>query len=753
MNEAPRIVQLSQDVINKISAGEVIHQPCNVVKELLENSIDAGAKRISISLENGGFSCIKIVDNGSGIDKNDLPVACRRHTTSKLKKFTDLSRISTFGFRGEALFSMSCVSHLTITTKTQESDLALKAQYLNGEMVGKPSLQAGNTGTIVEVRDLFYNSPTKLRAIPDSSSQNKSILQIVTQYSVAFPDVSMIVLIDSKERLHTLGSSSSEDVISLIYGINASKSIFRVDADLELGAKAHLLLGTTESAKELKGSSIFINGRLVRCDKIRRAIEGVYSSFLMKGDKGFFVAILFIPPEMVDVNVHPTKRDVNFRNSDEIKESLCNVIYEQLKKRSSSRKFGANQQPIRSRQTTIDTSFSSQSIIESKTLDSSLSSFRGMIHSEIVTTADIEQVEEPQPDSIETPINDYQQSSESEDDSIPISIEMPDVDLEDFEMQPQEQSQLSTDSFFMSQFSQSTQKSQNRAPNEPIHLKKKPSTRMDLFEELKFEPIPSKLNRSDPNERTIEQLLSLSSTPKNDVITSQIRKFDLESVSQLKKQVASDGVPALISLFRRHVLVGLSDLCHAFIQCGDDLFICELFPLTRLFFYQQFLMHFGNYGSISFIEPIDINEVASCFKSTSINIASVLETHSKMLEDYFNIQIIDGKIAKMPLPLTGYTPSFIAMPLFLNRLATEIEWDYELECISGIIEELSMLYAILPEDEKDEEMRKALKSQLETIILPEMKTGSFTPNAELLHSKAIVKITDVKNMYTIFERT
>ena len=333
------IHQLDESVIKRIAAGEVIHYPANVVKELLENALDAGAKRVVISLENGGYSSISISDDGCGIHEEDMPLACQRHTTSKISQFNDIQSITTFGFRGEALFSMSCVSHLSISSRTEENELGFYGQYINGELVSQLKPTPQTQGTTVTIADLFYNNPAKLRSCPDASNQNRTILQITQRYAIALPEISFIVNCDGKEKLRTNGSATTDDVLQLLFGTKIENAYFHMDLDLGHSTQCQLYLGDPSAKKQIKESAIFVNGRLVQCEHIKKSISQLYSNFLIKGEKPFSFVMLNISPDKVDVNVHPTKKDVYFSNEQSLIDRLCDSILPELKNRSKSRSF------------------------------------------------------------------------------------------------------------------------------------------------------------------------------------------------------------------------------------------------------------------------------------------------------------------------------------------------------------------------------------------------------------------------------
>ena len=810
MSETPTIIQLPPEVVNQISAGEVIHQPFNVVKELFENAIDAGADQIVVSLENGGFSRIQISDNGCGISQADLPSVCLRHATSKIRQFSDLQKVTTFGFRGEALFSMSCVSHLSVTTKTENSDVALIARYENGQMIDRPQPIASVVGTTIDVCDLFYNKPEKLRAIPDASSQNRQVLQITTQYAIAFPQCSIVTIIDGKEKLHTFGGTTTENVIALLYGVSANSAIFRVEADLGFKVTAKLFLATVAGTKKMKGSSIFVNERLVRCEKVKRAVEGVYSEFLMKGDKPFFVVMLYVPPKDVDVNVHPTKRDVNFANSQTIIDHLCEAIREHLSERIGSRPFKQKITSVSNNQPTIEKTLSKSSSKPNSSKNRVSIPIREIIQSEIITTPIVKdsdgranEIAFEQKNENQQILNNNDESSQSDDSIIetsesdesninpdfkefqePSKVENQEIITNHIEIQPyskeeenpiypNENDLLKNRRFGLNArpLSQNTnkplkEKSQFGNQNKTQELKtiypsqNSSKKSISIFNDLKYEPISlpsSKMVRGDPLERTIEQMLSLSSIVSASNNKAEYKEVNLESIEELRENEINEANPVLSQLFQKHIYVGSVGSSYVFFSSGDTLYKCSLFPLTQMFFYQMFLRRFANYGKIIFNPPLEIDQLLANSQIASddqiIDIINSLNQHQELLEDYFNIGISDNQLLCMPDPLPGYEPSFTTIDIFFFRLATKINWDYEYDCIAGILEELSMIYAVQPEDACDPQLEISMKKMIENVIMPEMRTDSFMPKRTLAEEQALIRINSAEEMYKIFERT
>ncbi|KAL8731618.1 MAG: hypothetical protein Q9166_003306 [cf. Caloplaca sp. 2 TL-2023] len=349
-DQAPkRIKALDQDVVNKIAAGEIIVAPVHALKELIENAVDAGSTSLEILAKDGGLKLLQITDNGHGINRDDLPILCERFTTSKLKTFEDLTSIATYGFRGEALASISHIAHLTITTKTIDSSCAWRAHYADGKLVpakpgqsADPKPTAGRGGTQITVEDLFYNVPSRQKAFRSPSEEYAKILNVVGRYAVHCTGVAFSCKKhgDSAMSVSTPSNATTVDCIRQIHGSAVANELIELAvSDQKWGFKAS---GWTSNANyHVKKTTIllFINHRSVESSAIKKAIEQTYSAFLPKGGHPFIYLSLDIDPQRVDVNVHPTKREVNFLNEDEIIESICDEIKVKLSSVDTSRTF------------------------------------------------------------------------------------------------------------------------------------------------------------------------------------------------------------------------------------------------------------------------------------------------------------------------------------------------------------------------------------------------------------------------------
>lgn len=384
-HKAPAIQKLDQSVVNRIAAGEVINSPSNVVKELMENCIDAGATRITINLERGGYKMLRIIDDGCGIRASDLPIVAKRHTTSKIKTYSDLTNVSTFGFRGEAIFSVSCVSHLRITTKTSTDNLGSQACYLDGELDGSITPCSNTVGTTIEVMDLFYNYPLRLKTIKPTVEAN-SIIDIVRKYSVVNSGIAFLVTSEGREALRTYGNTTYDSVLRLLYQIEESDAFFRYDFQL---APQIFSISFVNSPffimKKKNASALFINNRLVSNDRLQKGIEQVYSEVSEMASTPFYFILLSMPQQNIDVNIHPSKKIVKFLDEALLIETLCTKLKESLEEKAKSRPIlnlpqkSKKKKPIPGKNQSILTAFSNSqksndSIEESQSVKSPVSS-------------------------------------------------------------------------------------------------------------------------------------------------------------------------------------------------------------------------------------------------------------------------------------------------------------------------------------------------------------------------------------------
>lgn len=740
----PPILRLDQEVINRIAAGEIIQHPVNVVKELLENSIDAKAKRIDITIENGGYQMIKVKDNGTGIRTEDLPLAAARHTTSKIHEYNDLMKIATFGFRGEALFSMSCCSHLKITTKTEKDGIAYVASYIDGKLSGKIEPTSADQGTTVEIKDLFYNNKIRIDARPKTNVDSRKISEVVAKYSVVYPEVAFRLISNDKELYRSKGNSTFDNVLREMYGIENKRAFLNLMFQICGDVTCEVYLSHPSNTRPPRNNAIFINGRLVNSDRIHHGIEGVYQDILSRGSHPFYFIVLTMPPENVDVNIHPAKKEVRFLNEIEIISQITTNIQDTLSgltsinaniveplpnSRSQSRK---NTQELPENQTLI-TAYNSQVPHNQEELyqqnDSDIPSQENNSqnpgidenHEYLNDDFDIPDVDTPiqQPHSpINLKDNTVNNSNITSNEIIPKPPQIIDYQNEERNFSPSRPIALPPDV--------SDKPEKHIKPTESP--KKITNKQKSVFDELKYEP-------------KTPHISDFFSQPK--VISKSMRVVNLKSVLDLRADVENQKDPELKLFFENHQFVGFMGLSNILLKYNDELYICNTFALLKHYFYQRILSCFSNFSQVRLEPAVLIND---CMEIMEVEYPGEYvdffndEAKQQILNEYFSISIHDGVLYSLPLVLSGYAPSYTALAYFLTQLIEDVDWEDEKECFHQIILQLASLYSVIPDDENDEVITSKLQHDIMTIILPEMKKEEFRPSHKLLVNGSIQKI-------------
>jgi DNA mismatch repair protein MutL len=308
---------LSTEVASQIAAGEVIERPASVVKELLENSLDAGARSITINIEEAGKKLVEVADDGSGIASNELELAIARHATSKLVRSDDLLSISTLGFRGEALASIGSVSRMTITSRVQNETEGARIR-VEGGIPGKLTKVGSTIGTTVRVEDLFYNVPARLKFLKADVTERRAIDQLVTRYALAYP-LKRFKLSDGKNvTLQTSGDGDRRAILAALYGVDTAKQMLEILAEEEGMHLTGFISPISLTRSNRREITFFINGRWVHEVSLSTALLQAYHTLLMVGRYPLTVLFLELHPADVDVNVHPAKAEVRFRNQDKV---------------------------------------------------------------------------------------------------------------------------------------------------------------------------------------------------------------------------------------------------------------------------------------------------------------------------------------------------------------------------------------------------------------------------------------------------
>ena len=330
------IAPLSQETIDKIAAGEVVERPSSVVKELVENSIDANASAITVEIKEGGISMIRITDNGEGIEKDQVPLAFLRHSTSKIKSVEDLLTVSSLGFRGEALSSIAAVSQVELITKTISGLTGTRyviegSKEISLEEIGAPE------GTTFIVRNLFYNTPARRKFLKTPQTEGGYIHALTQRLALSHPEISFKLIINNQTKLHTSGNNNPKDAIYQIYGREIAASLLEINEKNSLFSVTGYIGKPEVSRGNREFENYFINQRYIKSSLVAKSIEDAYKNFLMQHQYPFCLLYFTFSGEMLDVNVHPTKMELRFSQNEGIYQTLYDCIRERLLNREHIR--------------------------------------------------------------------------------------------------------------------------------------------------------------------------------------------------------------------------------------------------------------------------------------------------------------------------------------------------------------------------------------------------------------------------------
>ena len=327
----PRPIRpLPPELVSQIAAGEVVERPASVVKELIENALDAGARRVEVRVEDAGRRLIEVVDDGHGIPAEQLPLAVQRHATSKIAAADDLFHILSLGFRGEALAAIGSVSRLTLRSRPPQAAVGAGLRVEGGRLVQGPQPVAMPPGTQVRVEDLFYNVPARRKFLKRPATEKRAIDEVVVRYALAYPQVRFKLTHDGRVALNTAGHGDRREVLALLYGPTDARQMLPVLSE-DLGLAVHGFISPPGLTRRHRRDMLwFVNGRPVRDPALTAALLKGYEHLLMKGRYPLAVLFLTLPPDAVDVNVHPAKAEVRFRDPDRVFRAVVRAVRKAL---------------------------------------------------------------------------------------------------------------------------------------------------------------------------------------------------------------------------------------------------------------------------------------------------------------------------------------------------------------------------------------------------------------------------------------
>ncbi|KAI1716274.1 histidine kinase-, DNA gyrase b-, and HSP90-like ATPase domain-containing protein [Ditylenchus destructor] len=790
-----RIIVLSQDVVNRIAAGEVVVRPVNAVKEMIENSLDAKATEITVSIRNGGLGSICVKDNGVGINREDMHMACTRHATSKLEKYEDLQKMMTYGFRGEALASISYVAKLSIISRTASDNYAHRANFADGQIIdGSLRNSAGQIGTSITAEDLFYNAVARKNALKYPNEEANRIADVVVKYAIHNPHVSFAFMCTDKQsrNFRTSGNGDKHGAIqTLLTHLNAAKSndkdfidfAFRDDRfhfvfNICMSKPISIFSSNSLQARKdrQKIFHLFINHRFVECDNLKKSIDMVLTAkdFLCQ----FMTVSLLIDPEFVDVNVHPTKSTVHFLNEtnivDRIEQEMLTMIEEFQEKRIIERGGKLlSTEPVLKQERLSDISCDiSNNAPNTKRAKTDITprpqSSRTLFKEE---------------NNLRSRNNANSHGSEDRRISIPPNVHRVRVDSENHRM----------DEFI----SLNRQIKMSPADPSPTIV---PSPNVQF---TRIEASPQARNITDKstgeNESFEETVLRLTRE-----CEQLSRIFELDSLNHLRREICSNADKSLTEILRKFSLIGFySHECGLF-QSNENVYVFHISLLLKSFFYQTVIFSFGNMGSyllqaigeddlesgddqvlslysVRELLTLHLHSIAAPLTEEENNasqetivgaqidndvneMVSILMDNADLLWDYFSIEIVTQNLGQnepergpflnsLPCVIDGYVPQLEALPQLLYNLS-RVDYTNEAECYKGVALSLAEFFTPVfmtpEEDEEEANLDDDLQlDALQRLIFPLFKS-KFLPSGQL--SQAIQPVTNIKQAFTKFGR-
>nr|CAI5844905.1 unnamed protein product [Callosobruchus analis] len=675
--EIPPIKKLAQDVINRIAAGEVIQRPANALKELIENSLDAKSSNIQITVKHGGLKLLAV---------------CERFTTSKLTEFEDLHKIATYGFRGEALASISHVAHLTIISKTKQDMCAYQKKALRS-----PAEEYQKISDVVSFALKKYSENNDIRTRPKSSHV---------------------------ENIRT------------IYGNLIARELIEFSIDNpQFKFKANGYMTNINYSTKTFQFLLFINHRLVDCQVLKRSIDQVYETYLPKSTHPFVYMSLELDPANIDVNISPTKHEVHFLNEQQIVEAITSTIETKLLGSNSSRVFFTQaklpklydieiEAPKQKNQTSVEKNICPKEMIRTDFKEQKLDKFFAAVTSK-------HNVDESKKINESINAEGFQQCHAE---FVERTNKLEDIILE-----------------------------KSNESNKPTNNGYLVASMKDKDGEMEVADVVSntKLDTEQQNKKTdIESLRNIEFLSKINRVETQ-----LISVIELRKEIEDNCHKGLRETFAQHVYVGAISPTQALIQYSTKLFLCDTKKILAEMLYQYILYHFQNFDAYIFNEKISVFELAMiCLdmpesgwtpedgdkNELARRVSEILVDKSEMLKDYFSVGVdTEGNLFSIPILIDDYIPDSRALPFFVTRLASEVDWSTEKECFRTFSRELSSFFANISKEINQNE--KDWEWVTEHVVYPAIKQ-CFIPPKNFIDNAAVLEIAHLPNLYKVFER-
>ncbi|PRW20651.1 DNA mismatch repair Mlh1 isoform X1 [Chlorella sorokiniana] len=797
--ELPHIRRLDKAVVNRIAAGEVIQRPASALKEMLENSLDAGATHIVVTCKVGGKALLQIQDNGHGIRREDLSILAERHTTSKLRAFEDLEGIATLGFRGEALASISYVAHLTVTTMTAGSVHGWRATYRDGVMeAGCPKPTAANQGTLISVEDLFWNVPLRKKALKGATEEYNQILDVMARYAVYKAGVSMSCKRQGEARsdLHTLPGASRLDNIRAVFGAAVSKHVVPFELARGSGAaggaadELHCEVEGYISTADYEGKKtqlvLFINGRSVECTPLKRALEASYAAVLPKACKPFLFLEVRLPGSHVDVNMHPTKKEVGFLHQEDLIEAVRTAVEEKL-----LASCGNN-----SKRTFAQTLLPSAPLVEAPAAEEAPRYYRP---DKLVRTdakaqtlhAFLGASQQHQPPAPAGAAQQAEQQTQQQEQDEPAAMD------EDRPAQHDSLAPPAAAAAAAAVAAAAVPAARRRAGTAAVG-----GAGAGAFD---YMPTPMEIAGSGAATAGIaggSQPPAASQQQQGTQFVAPVRQqratgpsSSLASVRTLLAEAESRPHAGLKEILGGPTYVGMASPTQALVQYGTRLYLLDLQALTADMFYQQALRRFGGFRRIRLQPPLPVESLAlaaleaqeamgrwqdSDENGTKAEVAALLAELLKqkagLLREYVGLDVdADGCLASLPQLIDQYVPDTDRLPMFVLALGQHVEWGDEESCFRGLAQALAELYRLQPSigdaaaeaeaeaaaggnSEEQQAARDAAQQRqrqrewtVQHVLLPALRLF-LAPSRQRASDGSVVELTRLETLYRIFER-
>ncbi|KAA8496638.1 DNA mismatch repair protein Mlh1 [Porphyridium purpureum] len=753
---------LPEDVVRSIAAGEAVVDLAGAVKELLENALDADATSVNVSVcvrAAGMHISLHVSDDGRGIAAYDLPLLCQRHATSKIASLQDLRTAHTYGFRGEALASISQVARVKVVSMVREHTHALEAAYHDGELVaGFPKKVAGNPGTTIVVEDLFYNMPTRRRSMRPASEEYRAVLDVVGKYAIRHHRKSFTckktgavtsggagggasggVLVD----LRTTGCDDARSVVRTVYGSSIAQELTELSVVLpEVHISGSCLVSNANYNAKRFVFVCFINGRLVNCAPIKRALLAVYGDLLPKGTYPFAYLDVSMPPEDVDANIHPTKSEVQLLHLNALLQSLSQKVSDRLKSAQTSRTYlvqGVLTQPL-------PTGTRAEQTAQQK---------RQLSNPACPEGADDEEADfQPQKKASNLSLSQQRQQHVE---NVPAHLRVrtdsknPLGSIEPY---------LSHDTGRLSMKTRHCRSYTNAATPEGLDA--------DAEEE---NDAPERDGDRECQPGSNHDVISSSAAVKRARLRTSGAPPLLDSIHELLDESRADSSAELERLLREHVFVGAfvqDEQWFCVVQHQSRVVLLRVYSLLRALVYQIILHRFSNLDQMQLEPALSVEHLLRLRDGTadrdrdterekSASVADalrILNERAGLLSDYFSIEIRDGHLVSMPSVLPLHSPDPAWWPDLMHDLAFMIDYSVEKPCLHAIAETLANYYA-LPNGESLTTRASAPFREYERMLnysaLALMRQDFSVPR-QLEQGSHFVILSTLDKLYKVFER-